>query len=277
MLKTLSAKTCAFDCEWIPCADTARRLLDLAPDTTEADAFDAVWEYSRKEGDDTPRPFIKLVLSKVLTLAAVFRRYDAARDETELQLIGRGVGVDYDHEVKLIETFLEGVAKRDCQLWGFNSRGSDLPILLQRGVALGAVCPKFTKRNYLHRYRDDHVDIKEALLGWSGSAAPSLNELAAACGVPGKLDASGDEVAEFYLQGRLEDIVAYNECDALTTHLLMLHVARFAGQLDSDDYGREVQAVEDLLDREIANGKAHLATFRERWAAWRRDGVALVF
>ena len=31
MIKTFSPKTCAFDCEWIPCPDTARRLLHLSP------------------------------------------------------------------------------------------------------------------------------------------------------------------------------------------------------------------------------------------------------
>lgn len=70
MIKNFRPKTCAFDCEWVPCAETARRLLKLAPDTTEADAFEAIWDYSRKAGDDTPQPFIKL------TQVATFRVAD---------------------------------------------------------------------------------------------------------------------------------------------------------------------------------------------------------
>jgi hypothetical protein len=80
-------------------------------------------------------------------------------------------------------------------------------------------------------------------------------------------------------RGDLADIVAYNECDTLTTHLLMLQVARFAGQLDGDGYAREIRAVRGLLAREIGNGKAHLRLFRDRWDEWQEEKVdaALVF
>ena len=71
MIKTFSANTCAFDCEWTPCADTARRLLNLPAACTEREAFDAVWRaYAKEDGE---RPFLKLCLSKVVTIAAVFR------------------------------------------------------------------------------------------------------------------------------------------------------------------------------------------------------------
>ena len=33
MIKSLSQHTCAFDCEWVPCPTTARRLLGLPADT----------------------------------------------------------------------------------------------------------------------------------------------------------------------------------------------------------------------------------------------------
>jgi hypothetical protein len=38
-------------------------------------------------------------------------------------------------------------------------------------------------------------------------------------------------VADLYLDGKVREIVAYNETDAVTTHLVMLRVALQAGKL----------------------------------------------
>ena len=61
-----------------------------------------------------------------------------------------------------------------------------------------------------------------------GKSSPSLNEMAAVCGIPGKLGISGKEVAQLWMEGRLLEIVAYNECDALTTYLIWLRIAFLA-------------------------------------------------
>lgn len=271
MLTTFHTATCAFDCEWVPCADTARRLLNLPPDTPESDCFEALWDYTRKDGDDTPQPFVKLILSKVVSVAFVLRKKDQQTGNLELNLVGLGTGVKYD-EAHLIQRFLEGIAEHRYQLWGFNSRGADLPILVQRATALGVSCPKFSAGaknwDYHHRYHDAHIDILDEIQGFSGAARPSLNELAVACRIPGKLDVAGSEVATMYLDGKLSEIVAYNECDALTTHLLMLRVAYHAGKVQDAAYQAEVDSVRALIDSEIAAGKAHLTLFRDQWAAW---------
>lgn len=258
--------------------DTARRLLHLAPDLPEREVFAALWDYTRKKGDDTAQPFVKLVLSKVISLACVLREKDAKTGAIALHLVGRGVGIhygtgiQYDDEGTLIHNFLEVVADKKYQLWGFNSRGADLPILVQRAVALGVACPKFSAGtkgwDYHYRYGDAHIDIADEIGGFSGASKPSLNELAVACRIPGKLDVAGDEVATMYLDGKLSEIVAYNECDALTTHLVMLRVAYHASKVDEAGYQAEVDAVRALLASEIAKGKAHLTLFRDQWDAW---------
>jgi len=40
----------------------------------------------------------------------------------------------------------------------------------------------------------------------------------------GKMDVDGEEVAFLWLDGKLNEIVAYNEFDALTTYLVWLRV-----------------------------------------------------
>ena len=94
---------------------------------------------------------------------------------------------------------------------------------------------------------------------------PSLHEAASLCGIPGKVDVSGDSVAEMWLQGRLKEIVDYNEFDAFTTHLLWARMARFADLLSQQEYEHEHKLVRDLLEGEIASGRGHLERFVAEW------------
>ena len=67
---------------------------------------------------------------------------------------------------------------------------------------------------------------------------PSLHQAATLSGIPGKIGVSGSSVAEMWLQGKLSEIVAYNEFDAFTTHLFGLVWLIFR-PLSSDQYARE--------------------------------------
>jgi hypothetical protein len=68
-----------------------------------------------------------------------------------------------------------------------------------------------------------------------------------------------------WLQGKLSEIVAYNEFDAFTTHLLWARLAHFSGLLSSDQYVREQERVRELLKEEILAGKVHLEKFVTEW------------
>jgi len=111
---------------------------------------------------------------------------------------------------------------------------------------------------------DAHVDIKDILGGW-GKATPSLHELATLSGIPGKLDVDGNAVAGLWLDGHLDRIVAYNECDALTTYLVWLRLAHLGGHFDDRGYAEEQQRVRALVEGLIAQGRAHLATYLTAW------------
>ena len=80
-------------------------------------------------------------------------------------------------------------------------------------------------------------------------------------------------MADLYLDGRLAEILRYNETDAVTTHLLMLRVAHVTGFLSDDAYGCELLAVEGLVKEQAAWGKAQFARF---WETWKGGGVAPV-
>ncbi len=110
------------------------------------------------------------------------------------------------------------------------------------------------------------MDILEIIGGYgAGPKKPKLHEFAVACGFPGKLDVDGAEVADLYLDGRIQEIVEYNETDAVTTHLLMLRLALHAGQLAPAQYAAEIGAVEQLVAEQAAKGKGQMAKFAAAW------------
>jgi hypothetical protein len=108
------------------------------------------------------------------------------------------------------------------------------------------------------------VDIKDILGGW-GKTTPSLHELATLSGIPGKLDVDGNAVAGLWLDGQLDRIVAYNECDALTTYLVWLRLAHLSGHFDDGAYATEQRRVRTLVEGLIASGSAHLAVYLAEW------------
>ena len=64
-----------FDLEWVPDAVGAKRLFDLPDDTTEIDAMQRLWEHAPKYNAETnPRPFLKYMFSRVVSIAFLSRR-----------------------------------------------------------------------------------------------------------------------------------------------------------------------------------------------------------
>ena len=80
------------------------------------------------------------------------------------------------------------------------------------------------------------------------------------------MDVAGEQVAEMWLDGRLADIVAYNECDAFTTYLVWLRLAYFGGHFTDAQYQEEQLRVRDLLQTLSAGvPDHHLSRFEVEW------------
>ena len=76
----------------------------------------------------------------------------------------------------------------------------------------------------------------------------------------------GKEVAPLWLEGRLPEIVAYNECDAISTYLVWLRTAHFGGFFTTQKYEEEQMLLRELLEKEgCSPGKEHLLEFLEEW------------
>ena len=273
VFRTVQPTVWAFDCEWVPDADAGRCLLGLDPEMPEEEVFEAMWAHAGAT-PDAPRPFLKTVACRVASIAVVERRV-CTSGEVALHLCALPRDAD-DPEDVLLTAFFDALARRRPQLVGFNSHGADLKVLVQRGVVRGLAAPGLCRRpdrpwegpDYFHPHSEWNVDLMR-ILGGRGAVCPTLHEIATLSGIPCKaLDdrsTSGADVAALWLAGRRHDIRRYNEVDAVTTYLLWLRTARFAGLFSSEEMAEEEGRLEALLEHHAEEGKTHLGAFLDRW------------
>jgi hypothetical protein len=271
MFKVVSRHVCAFDLEWVPDPQAGRRVYDLPETLSDAEVFHIMWEKGGATAEK-PRPYLKTILCRVVSVSAVIRE-QAANGEVSLRLTALPKVADSPMpEGELIGKFLGYVGKYKPQLVGFNSHTSDLPILLQRGIAAGISAGSFCQRpnkpwegtDYFARATEAHVDLKNILSGW-GIGTPSLHELAVVLGVPGKMGTDGSTVVDHWVEGDLRPIVEYNHFDALTTYLVWLRTAMFAGFFSPAQYRVEEDRVRILITNNIAAGEQHLSRYLDKW------------
>jgi 3'-5' exonuclease len=264
----------AFDCEWIPDPTAGRLLYDLSDEVSDAEVMEVMWKQGGATAEKA-RPVLKPVMSRVVSISAVARR---TREDGSVGLVLRTLPDDAHDPVQcrereIIERFLGRVGELKPFLAGFNSTGADIRVLIQRAVVHGISLPEFCARpkrpwdgaDYFSKDSDYHIDLFQILAGY-GKGGPSLHELATLSGIPGKLGVGGEDVPLLWLEGRLPEITAYNECDALTTYLLWLRACYVAGHLDLARYMDEQLRVLHLLrdDPQYAP-RAHLARFLDEW------------
>lgn len=284
MIKLLHKEVWAFDAEWVPDPVTGRLTYDLDEEVPDERVVETMYSHGGATPEN-PRPYLKTVLCRVVSIAAV-RRNDLGNGRIELDLRSLPSAESAPlPEREILDRFIAALGKRKPQLVGFNSNSADLPILMQRSMVHGLRHKEFCERpdkpwggvDYFARYSDWHLDLKEIVGSW-GKASPSLHEIATACGIPGKMDTAGTDVIDLWRAGDIRAIVQYNECDALTTYLVWLRVVYLCGHFSAEQFAAEQRFVEALLEeRGVQPGNQHLLRFLERWRrlrAVREEGAA---
>jgi predicted PolB exonuclease-like 3'-5' exonuclease len=279
MLKKISDSVFSFDVEWIPDPKSAEILHNSnpveEPGPQAAESFEALWSSARKEGDAADfQPYLKTILCRVVSLAGILRER-APGGRPSLKLISLPVDPTdpgKSDEKTILTSFLKSVGRRKPQLVGYNSAQADVPILVQRSIVHGLSGFGFSDRpnkpwdgvDYFDaRNSDYNIDLADAMGQFRDR--PTLHQAATLSGIPGKMEVSGDSVAQIWLEGKLDEIVAYNEFDAFTTHLLWARVAHFSGLLTPEEYTEEQNLVRELLESESAQNRPHLRRFIEEW------------
>ncbi len=267
-----------YDLEWVPDAAGAKRLYDLPEETTELESMQALWEHSPQYRDDNPRPFLKYMFSRVVSIAflsrkSVFRDGERVTEFSLNSLPKLPIEDDDVDEAAIIDRFLYIVGDRRPQLVGYNSAESDFQVLIQRGLINEVTAPGFNERpqkawdpgDYFKRWdNEDHLDLLK--LFSSGAMKPKLDELAKLCGFPGKIDVKGDQVTDLWLERDLTKIVEYNQIDTLNTYLVWLRLVYFTGQIGEEEYHLEQEQFREFLETEMQKPeKAFLAEFLAKW------------
>jgi predicted PolB exonuclease-like 3'-5' exonuclease len=272
MFRTIAEKVFSFDVEWVPdplSGELLHGIEDNPPFSYEA-SFNALWADAGAT-PEKPRPYVKTVLCRIVSICGVYR--DATRKGgPDLKLVSLPADPADPSwtEKRILEAFLRAVGGSHPQLVGYNSNNADIPIIAQRSIIHGLDSHGFAERPEKPWLGVDYfaagegsVDLAAILGRWN--AMPRLDEIATLSGIPGKIDVHGDNVWQLWLQGRLADIVHYNEFDALTTHLVWARMAHFAGLMDDKAYQAEQEAVRALVEAEKAAGKPHMQRFLDRW------------
>lgn len=274
MFKTVANEVWAFDAEWVPDPKAGRLLYGLPPETPDRDVIQTMWHQGGATEKD-PQPYLKTIVCRVVSIACVIRKVKPD-GHVGLSLLSLPKDVESEaarDESDMLARFLEGIGRNKPQLVGFNSQGADLKVFIQRGIVNGISAAAFCQRperpwegvDYFARGSEAHIDLQDLVSSW-GKATPSLHELATLCGIPGKIGVNGQGVAEMWLAGDLKGIVAYNECDALTTYLVWLRMAHFGGFFSAEAYEEEQGRVRALIaERGGRAGAEHLRAYQAEW------------
>ncbi len=272
MFKNIKKQLWAFDAEWVPDPRSGRVLYKLPDSLSDAEVMEEMWRQGGATEED-PTPYLKTVQCRLVSIAMVQRQVND-KNQVKLHLLSLP-HLDEEEsfdERTILNTFLTALGDRQPQLVGYNSLAADIRIMVQRGITRGITAPKFARRpnkpwegvDYFARGGDWHIDLKDhAAPGW-GSGTPSLHEMAVLSGIPGKMDTDGQQVPKLWLEGRMDEIVAYNEFDALTTYLVWLRMAFFSGLISPDQYETEQQTARRLIEDE-SEKKPHLTDFLTEW------------
>ena len=271
MFKTVAEDVWVFDIEWVPDPVTGRRVHELPADMPDAAVVDHMFKMGGATEDD-PRPFLKTVLCRIVSISVLART--ATRSHPVRLELWSVPAVDEAalDERTVVSRFLDAAGKTKPQLVGYNVRGADIPILMQRAMALGIAAPGFCKRpdrpwegmDYFSNAGEGVVDLMETF-GIRGRGSPSLHELASAASIPGKMGVSGEQVLSLWQAGDIRGIVEYNEFDVISTYLVWLRGAHLAGFLTASAFAAEERLLDAMLSERIARGASHLQRYLDRW------------
>jgi len=255
----------AFDIETVPDIAGGRRLYGLEG-LDDADAAEAMLALRRQQSGGSE--FLRLHLHRVAVISV------AARIGERFTVFSLGEGGDDEAEV--LQRFFDGLERYVPRLVSWNGSGFDLPVLHYRAMIHGVAAPKywdtggadreFRFNNYLNRFHDRHTDLMDVLAGYQSRANAPLEEIAALCGLPGKLGMSGAQVRERIAAGDFDAVRDYCETDVLNTYLLWLRFERMRGNLDGDGHAAECERVRATL---AEAGRPHLEEFLQAWGGAR--------
>ena len=249
-----------FDIETVPDAELGRRL------GFEGDDLEVAAAMLARRTEESGSSFLPLEQHRIIAISTLLRSGD------QLQVWSLGA-VD-SPEDDLIRRFFSGIDRLRPTLVSWNGSGFDLPVLHYRMLRHGISSPTywdsgdrdrdFRWNNYLNRYHARHLDLMDVLSAYQGRGRASLEHVALLIGLPGKLGMSGDQVFEYWREGRIAEIRSYCETDVLNTYLIWLRFELMRGQLTAAELAAELARVREWL---AEHAEPHWQRYAAAWAS----------
>src|SRR4051794_17082687 len=147
---------------------------------------------------------------------------------------------------EIVQQFWFGFSCYKAKLVTFNGRGFDLPLLELAAFRYGVSA----RDHYLarDRYRGP-LDLMDWFINFGAyRMVGGLDLLAKLIGKPGKMEVSGEQVYQMYLDGKLQEVNDYCLCDTLDTYFVFLRTRVLTGDLNPDQEAALVAKAKEFLD-----------------------------
>jgi len=233
-----------FDIETIPDLDYGKQFLNL-DGLEEADIGRAMFfQQLQKTGTE----FLPLNLHKIIAISVL----TDAGSNLEVESLGS----KESSERSMIQLFYDLVGANENCLVTWNGLLFDIPVLNYRAL--------FNQVDASSYWQNElwHIDLKDVLANHNTKAQGSLDSVAKSLSLPGKLNVSGDQVWDLYLEGRVEDIRNYCEHDVLNTYLIFIHYQAMIGKITNDELSTRIHSLKKLL---LDTEKQHFQLFLSAW------------
>ena len=176
---------------------------------------------------------------------------------------------------KIVEAFWNGLASyrkkyRRAQLVTFNGRGFDLPLLEMAAFRYGCRCGPEYFDSSRNRFGGGHLDLLEWFTNYGacrGQGAGGLNLFSKSLGKPGKMEVSGDQVYDLYLEGKVQDVNDYCMFDTLDTYFVFLRTRVMTGDISLEHEHDLVGRAREWITAKVAELPA-LQQYLNNWGEW---------
>ena len=151
---------------------------------------------------------------------------------------------------EIVNQFWFSATHYKAKLVTFNGRGLDLPLLELAAFRYGISA----RDHYLarDRYRGP-IDLMDWFTNFGACRmAGGLDLLAKLLGKPGKMEVSGEQVYQMYLEGKIREINDYCLCDTLDTYFVFLRTRILTGDINLEQEAELIARAKAFLGSKTA-------------------------